>query len=92
MAELSLACSGDVRQHMPGASRSRENFVRLVEARMAKLLHGLDLLGNLSNRSNYSYDEEDVRKVFSTLRKKIRDVELRFETQMSRKGQDTFKL
>jgi hypothetical protein len=77
---------------MPGASRSRENFVRLAEARMSKLLHCLDLLGNLSNRSNYSYDEEDVRKIFATLRKKVRDVEVKFHTQLDRKGQQPFKL
>jgi hypothetical protein len=77
---------------VPEGSRSRENFVRLAEARVVKLLRGLDLLGNLSNRSNYTYDAEDVKKIFVTLRKKLREEELRFEMQAGRRKQDTFKL
>jgi hypothetical protein len=77
---------------MPGASRSRENFVRLAEARVVKLLHGLDLLGNLSNKSNYSYDEEDAKKIFHTLRKKLREIEMRFEVQAGKRSGETFKL
>ena len=73
-------------------SRSRDNFVRLAEARTEKLLRGLDLLGNLSNRSNYSYEEEDVAKIFSAVRKKLRETELRFGAQISKREPDKFKL
>ena len=77
---------------MEKGSRSRDNFVRLAQARTAKLLRGLDLLGNLSNRSNYSYDETDVAKMFSALKKKLKETELRFEVQLSKRGRDEFKL
>jgi hypothetical protein len=69
---------------MPSA---RENFVRLAEARTNRALKELDLLGNLSNRSNYSYSEEDVRAIFRTLTKKLQDTEARFKVSV-RAGQD----
>lgn len=73
-------------------SRARENFVRLAEARTTKLLRSLDVLANLSNKSNYSYDEKDVARIFSALRKKLRDVELRFELKGAKRSDDTFTL
>jgi hypothetical protein len=70
----------------------RERFVRLAEARTNKLLKGLDLLGNLSNRSNYVYNEDDVKKIFGTLRKKLKDIEVRFEAMGSTPRNGEFKL
>jgi hypothetical protein len=70
----------------------RERFVRLAEARTNKLLKGLDLLGNLSNRSNYVYNEDDVKKIFGTLRKKLKDIEVRFEAMRSTPRNGEFKL
>lgn len=40
-------------------SGSRDNFVRLAEVRTNKALKDLDLLADLSNRSNYLYEEEE---------------------------------
>ena len=73
-------------------SSGRERFVRLAEARTNKLLKGFDLLGNLSNRSNYVYNEEDVKKIFGTLRKKLRDIEGRFGATGSSPRDGEFKL
>ena len=70
---------------MPSA---RDNFVRLAEARTRKLLKDLDLLGNLSNRSNYSYSEEDVKAIFRAVSKKMQQTELRFKTSILA-GRDT---
>ena len=42
-------------------TQSRENFVRLAEARTRKTLKDIRLIGNLSNRSNYNFSEEDIR-------------------------------
>ncbi|MES2120488.1 MAG: hypothetical protein V4513_07935 [Pseudomonadota bacterium] len=74
---------------MPSA---RDNFVRLAEARTRKLLKDFDLLGNLSNRSNYSYSEEDVKLIFRAIGKKVQETELRFKMNIQA-GRDTeFKL
>src|SRR5579883_1860735 len=66
-------------------SQSRDNFVRLAEARTTRVLKDLDLLGNLSNRSNYSYSEEDVKKVFRAIQRKIKDTEARFRTTLQQR-------
>lgn len=67
---------------------ARENFVRLAEARTNRVLKDLDLLGNLSNRSNYSYTEEDVRAIFRAVSKKLQETETRFKVSV-RAGQNS---
>lgn len=74
---------------MPSA---RENFIRLAETRTRKLLKDLDLLGNLSNRSNYSYSEEDVKLIFRAIGKKVQETELRFKMNIQAGRDSEFKL
>lgn len=57
----------------------RDRFVRLAESRVNKTLKDLDLIGNLSNRNNYDYSSDDVKKMFHILKSKIKEVETRFE-------------
>ena len=45
-------------------SVSREKFVRLGGVPDKSNFKDIDLLSNLSNRSNYSYSAEDIRKIF----------------------------
>lgn len=73
-------------------AKARDNFVRLAEARTKKLLKDLDLLGNLSNRSNYSYSDEDVKLIFRAVAKKIQETETRFKMSMQAGRDDEFKL
>lgn len=48
-------------------SRKRDNFVRLAESRVSKAIDALRVIGNLANRSNYEYSEEDARKIMAAL-------------------------
>jgi len=73
-------------------SKSRENFVRLAESRTNKILKDLDLLSNLSNTTNYTYSETDVRKIFDTLFKKLKDTEKRFEISIKKETNKQFRL
>jgi hypothetical protein len=70
----------------------RSAFVRLAEARTKKILKGLDLLGNLSNRSNYSYSDEDVKKIFKAIDQKSSSVSAKFKASTRSKSEDEFKL
>lgn len=72
-------------------SKSRERFIILAEKRVTKVIKGIRLVGNLSNKTNYSYTDEHVKKIISTLEAEIRKLRQRFETQS---GPDniTFKL
>ena len=63
-------------------SKSRANFVRLAESRTNKVLKDLDLLSNLSNRSNYAYSEEDVQKIYTVISKKLKMVQSKFDAGM----------
>lgn len=56
----------------------RERFVRLAEARTNKILEMMRLLGNCSSKSNYEYTEEDIKKIFNTLEKELKNTKNRF--------------
>lgn len=56
----------------------RECFVRLAEARTNKILDMLRLLGNCSSKSNYEYNEEDVKKIFNAIEKEVKNTKNRF--------------
>ena len=59
---------------------SRENFVRLAEKRVNNAIKTLRLIGNLSNRSNYSYSDADVEKIFRVLERELKNARSRFES------------
>jgi len=59
----------------------REKFVDLAEKRVNRALTQIKLIGNLSNRSNYSYTEEDLTKIYRTLRKALDEMKARFDSK-----------
>jgi len=62
------------------ASKSRERFVTLAEKRVARAIKCIRLIGNLSNKSNYTFSDEDTRKIFTVLDQEIRRMRQRFES------------
>ena len=56
----------------------RERFVRIAEARTNKILEMMRLLGNCSSKSNYEYNDEDIKKIFSALEKELKNTKNRF--------------
>ena len=56
----------------------REKFVRLANKRVTNAINAIRIVGNLSNRSNYSYTEADVEKIFKTLNNELRSCRQRF--------------
>lgn len=59
--------------------KDRGKFVELAEKRVIRVMKDIRLIGNLSNKSNYSYTDEDVRKIIKALEAEIRKLKLRFE-------------
>jgi hypothetical protein len=59
----------------------REKFVELAENRVNKAIKDIKLVGNLSNRSNYSYTEQDVKKITNALRKAVDEMKARFDSK-----------
>ena len=56
----------------------RAKFVELVQARVNRTVRDIRLIGNLSNRSAYTYSDDDVRKVFRALQKELDAAKARF--------------
>ncbi len=63
----------------------KERFVRIAEARTNRILEQLRLLSNCSNRNNYEYTEEDIRKIFTVIEKEMKNCKSKFETSTTDK-------
>ena len=71
--------------------KNRDKFVELAEKRVSRVVKDIRLIGNLSNRTNYSYSDEDVKKIMGTLKSEISKIQKRFETSVAEKD-DVFRL
>ena len=76
---------------MDADERKQGKFRELAEKRTNKALEAIRLIGNLSNRQTYVYQEGEVRKIVRALRDAVADVEARFGKSAGRGGGD-FKL
>ena len=72
---------------MDSKSKS-DNFKRLAENRTNKIIRLVQLLGNLSNTSNYEYSDKQVEQIFKAIEDEVRIQKAKF--QKSRNKQ--FKL
>lgn len=57
----------------------REKFVRLAESRTLKVREAIQLLSKCASTSAYDYDQEDVKQIFTTLRKDLDNAEAKFK-------------
>jgi len=55
-----------------------EKFVILAEKRVQKALDAIESIGKLSNRSNYSYNDDQVKKIKAALTGQVNSVMARF--------------
>lgn len=53
-------------------------FEELAERRVSEVIKKINLIGNLSNRTNYEYTDEHVRQIFAAIKKELKDAENRF--------------
>lgn len=67
----------------------RERFKRIAENRTNKILEQIRLLGNCSNKHNYDYTDEDIKKIFSVIETELREVKLKYTSQATK---ERFKL
>jgi len=59
-------------------------FKRLAKQRGERILKDLRLLSNLSNTNNYSFTEQDVRKLFAALEDEMKYARSQFQKTISR--------
>ena len=67
-----------------------DRFVRLMKARGLNAVKALRLVGNLSNRAQYGFNEVQVRLVMAQLHRALESVEADF--QKAGKTKDKFEL
>jgi len=60
--------------------KDRDKFVELAEKRVSRAIKDIRLIANLSNKSNYSYTDEDVRKIIRALDNEVKKLKQRFES------------
>ena len=56
----------------------RDRFVRIAESRTNRILDQLKLLGNCSNKHNYDYTDDDIKKIFSAIEREVKSAKERF--------------
>ena len=65
--------------------------MRLAEQRVNRALNDIRLIGNLSNRSAYSFTDGDFKKILRALQKELDQLKARFCDAENASGGD-FKL
>lgn len=75
---------------MPSVDEKSRKFRILAEKRVNRALDSIRLVGNLSNRQSYAYDDAQVRKIVKALRDAVGEAEARFGSSSSQGGE--FKL
>ena len=57
---------------------SNEKFKKLAIARVNKALNTIRLIGNLSNKSHYTYSDDEARKIITSLENEIKSLRNKF--------------
>ena len=73
------------------SQEKREKFIRLAEARVSKAMQAIRVVGNLSNRTNYDFTDDDIKKISRALNAEIDAMQARFKNADS-KARPEFKL
>lgn len=71
----------------------KENFKRISENRVSKILVLLSQLTNLSNSSYYEYTDEDIEKIFTAIEEETKkSKEMLMKGKNNKKRQKRFEL
>ena len=56
----------------------RVKFVELANKRVTKCIKDMKLVGNLANKANYEFTEDDAKKVVRALQREVDSIRARF--------------
>ena len=68
-----------------------EYFEKIATKRVQTILKTLQLLSNCSNTNNYSYEKNDIRKMFLAIREQMSITESKFRDGLNKKKKEKFK-
>lgn len=63
---------------MKQGESKRASFKRLATNRANKIVKSINLLGNLSNKNNYTFTESDVKSIYEAIEEEVRLSKSRF--------------
>lgn len=69
----------------------RARFEKVAANRVANILKGLESLEKCSNKNNYEYNSNDIRKMEKALREKVSDVLKSFNKELDKGKNNEFK-
>ena len=72
-------------------SSRRVRFEKVAANRVANILKGLESLEKCSNKNNYEYNLNDIRKMEKALRDKVSDVLKSFNKELNKGKNNEFK-
>ncbi|MFC3886134.1 hypothetical protein ACFOU2_22670 [Bacillus songklensis] len=58
-----------------------ENFKRLAEKRVTECVKKIRLIGNLANKNNYEYTNDQAKKIITTLENEVKLLRNRFKEE-----------
>ncbi len=61
-----------MRYNVTMSDKKSENFKRLAKLRGGRIVKDLHLLGNLANRNNYTYTDDEVHVIFSVIDQELK--------------------
>jgi len=62
-------------------NEKKAKFRELAEKRVSNALKQIQLIGNLANTRAYEYEEEEVKKIFKSLKEEIGLAESKFKSK-----------
>jgi len=66
-----------------------EKFERLAQKRVSEVMNRLRLIGNLSDKRNYSFTGEHIKEMFDAIESELRVAKSRFKSDTA-EGQSEF--
>ena len=72
-------------------SPRRARFEKVAANRVANILKGLESLEKCSNKNNYEYKKDDIRKMEKVLKNKLTDVIKSFSKEIDKSVTGNFK-
>ena len=67
-----------------------QRFRRLAASRGNRLIREITLLGNLANKKNYSYSEDEVERLFVPIERELSETKKLFRAQSESDGKVNF--
>lgn len=76
---------------MEATVSKKERFRRIGGRRVQQAIDKIELVSNCSNRNNYEYTEEDVKKMFSAINDAVRQAKAKYTEELNKMNKKKFQ-